>query len=721
MNSIACHKKSLQYLLVFAILASVLLPLPVGAQAPSIDFQIQEIRNDTFPVLDVFVSVTDTQGFPVDGLDKSNFSLSENGAPVDDFTVVPQNNIGQPLDFVLAIDTSGSMDTAAAPTPLDDAVRAAKNFVALLQPADRVAVVAFSSQVTLVQDLTTDRTLITQALDGLQPEGNTAFYDAIVRSVDVLKNSSQRKVIIILSDGTDSGIGEYTLSEAIDEAVRWNIPVYPIAFGTLIDQDELGKIADRTGGQAQIKPDSSALIDSYRLVLEILRQQYKITYTSALLADGSENELAVQVSFGGWSQNASQRFIAQPGVVTVSLPDYSDGQVIGGQLVFAPEIISPGRIERLEILIDGSKLETVVSAPFEYAWDSKSVSPGDHLFTFIVSDQSGNQGEISVTLNVQPAITVSLESPAAGDALSVPTQVSASVSSLAALASVEFLIDGASQQVMQVAPFTFDWNVPNSSFGEHTIEVIATDVQGNQASDQVSVQTRAPIEIVISSPSAGDELKVDTMIVAEIDAPFGISQVVVSAAGTPLLTDTAKTIDLKWNLLGIRAGQYPIRIDVTDTLGHVASEEIMVTVTEPGGTGGPQTSDFLWVTLILVLALAAILIPLALRRRKAGAHAQAAGLLRELQGRNPGQVWPLAGEEIHLGRLQRENDIPLQGTTASRNMALIHWQDGHYLVYSLVPENPVIVNDQPVAQQVVLQPGDQLRLGESVFVFEAGK
>ena len=92
-------------------------------------------------------------------------------------------------------------------------------------------------------------------------------------------------------------------------------------------------------------------------------------------------------------------------------------------------------------------------------------------------------------------------------------------------------------------------------------------------------------------------------------------------------------------------------------------------------------------------------------------------VLREMEGLNPNQVWPLTADEIHLGRKKDENDIPLQGLRASRRHADIRRYEANYVIYSLSQENPVLINNEPVVQQV-LQPRDVIQAGESIFRFE---
>jgi pSer/pThr/pTyr-binding forkhead associated (FHA) protein len=136
-------------------------------------------------------------------------------------------------------------------------------------------------------------------------------------------------------------------------------------------------------------------------------------------------------------------------------------------------------------------------------------------------------------------------------------------------------------------------------------------------------------------------------------------------------------------------------------------------------------SGMLWLALQVILIAVALIIPLSLRRRRAsGSKASGAvsslgsgTVLVELEGMNPQSTWPLSAGEIRLGRKRDENDIHLKGLSASRCHAVIRFQEGRHVIFSLNPENPVYVNDSPVQQQA-LGAGDVIRLGESIFRYE---
>ncbi len=723
------------WLLGLIILALVLFAGQVLAQQ-SARLAIEQVDSSLFPEVEAYLSVSDVQGFPVKGLEKENFTVSEDGQPVDEFEISSVQNIQQPLAFVLLIDTSGSMAwTTGSTVPMEDAIAAAKGFVDTFSDQDQVAVVTFSSQVEVVQALTSEKNTTNAALDSLVPAGDTALYDGLVEAISQLKDVPDRKVVLLITDGIESGISEYGFDQAVNEAVRWSIPVYPIGFGA-VDEQQLEQLAELTGGLAQIEPDSSTLQSSMTTVQQILREQYLLRFESGLPADGLEHTLSVVVDYPNNHMEASQSFVAQPGEVTVTMPDYEDGQTIGGKLRFSPEIISPAEVSSLQISIDGELLDSVLSEPFEYNWDAGSVPQGPHQFDFVVEDSAGNSGEFSITLNVEPAVTVVIDAPAEGDELSVTTTIAATVTAQAALAKVEFYVDGELLDTRTSAPFETDWLVEDVELGEHEIKVVASDAPGNSAEDQILVDVVVPISVSFIDLEDGDLLRGSPDITVQVEAQFDIDEVVILVDGEELGSFSAPPYQVEWPLYNVDPGQYVISVKARDVDGHLAEAEVTVDVNRQGVEEGDATSDatgeigeapggaaitadngnLIWIAVIVALAFAGIMIPLALRRRKTAGVAGA--VLHELQGNAPGKTWRLTTPEIHLGRKRDESDIHLKGRTASRRMAVIRVEGVGYTLYSLSPNNPAMVNGTAVPQQKILQNGDIIQLGESQFRFE---
>jgi Ca-activated chloride channel homolog len=164
--------------------------------------------------------VTDRNGRPVTGLHTDNFAVFEDGRPqrVTNFSTTEA-----PFEIALLLDTSGSTREE-----LGLIREAAKAFVGALRSGDRVAIVAFNNApqngpnvaaVEVLSALTSDRQLLSKAIDNIGTSNGTPFYDALGRIADqVFRDPPReevrgRRAIVALTDGVDS-----TSNSGYDEA-----------------------------------------------------------------------------------------------------------------------------------------------------------------------------------------------------------------------------------------------------------------------------------------------------------------------------------------------------------------------------------------------------------------------------------------------------------------------------------------------------------------------
>ena len=170
----------------------------------------QEIRVDT-DLIEVPFVVTDRTGKPILNLKKDNFQVYEDGQlqKLTDFAAS-----SAPFEVALVLDTSGS---TLAELPLIQ--RAAQNFISSLRPGDRVSVIAYRAQrdagksnalSEVIVPLTSDRTVLTEALSKVQTSFGTPYYDSLVQVAErVFRDAPSeqfrgRRAVVALTDGVDS-------------------------------------------------------------------------------------------------------------------------------------------------------------------------------------------------------------------------------------------------------------------------------------------------------------------------------------------------------------------------------------------------------------------------------------------------------------------------------------------------------------------------------------
>jgi VWFA-related protein len=171
--------------------------------------EVIELRSD---LVSFTASVIGPDGKSLTSLKAENFIVYENG---ERQVISHFSTVDTPVDVVVAIDVSGSMQA-----DVEVVKKAAIGFIERLRRQDRVAVVEFSREVTLLQDFTHDRKKARDALKRLRAGTATAFYDALsVIADELLGTVGTRKALIVLSDGVDS-ISFYDFSQASGKLER---------------------------------------------------------------------------------------------------------------------------------------------------------------------------------------------------------------------------------------------------------------------------------------------------------------------------------------------------------------------------------------------------------------------------------------------------------------------------------------------------------------------
>lgn len=209
---------------------------------------------------------------------REDLIVVEDGVPQ---TVEAFSEATSPVSIVLALDESGSMRRSA-----EGVKAAAREFVNALRKEDRLAVLRFSDKAEIAHDLTQFRSDAMKAIDEYSSKGGTALYDAVHESLGRLKTVEGRRVIVLMTDGRDenaaaNGPGSVaTFDQVLDEVKTTGALVYVIGLGTNVDRDRLQTLAAGTGGEAYFPETVETLPAEYARIVENLRRQYVIGYTS---------------------------------------------------------------------------------------------------------------------------------------------------------------------------------------------------------------------------------------------------------------------------------------------------------------------------------------------------------------------------------------------------------------------------------------------------------
>ncbi len=258
-----------------------------------------------------YVSVTDQGGYPVPGLQLSNFSVTEEnvGLFIKSFSSV--DAVYKPIAIAAVMDYSGSLtDQSVA---IADMKKGFSRLFSSVRASDIGEIVKFGSEFEVVQPFTSDKAALLAAISAPFDKGrNTRLYDAVFQAVDdTAMNANYRRAVIVATDGEDAGptagvpYSNRSLVEVINNAVNKKVPIFTIGLGASINRAVLEQMATTTGGLFYEANTSQNLANIYQQLSSILyEKQYTLTFDQQARGVGSRSNLAVGANFGGLTGNA---------------------------------------------------------------------------------------------------------------------------------------------------------------------------------------------------------------------------------------------------------------------------------------------------------------------------------------------------------------------------------------------------------------------------------
>ncbi|HEV3226832.1 MAG TPA: vWA domain-containing protein, partial [Acidimicrobiales bacterium] len=222
-------------------------------------------------------------------IDATKATFTENGSAVKpDSGPTPVPGGSRPVGVVIVMDTSASTDASGV---LAEGRAAIKALLPTLASGTQISVVAAGGSSLLAQRFTTDKTLVTKALDLLSPQGDGALWEGVARAATEIKDQSGMVGSIVLVTDGNSGQG-VPFDSAKGAAVDAGATLY--GFGLSGKTDEAAQLADATGGAFATSDKATDASKSLTAFAPAINGLYSFTYKS--LGSRGVNDLAVSVS-----------------------------------------------------------------------------------------------------------------------------------------------------------------------------------------------------------------------------------------------------------------------------------------------------------------------------------------------------------------------------------------------------------------------------------------
>ena len=250
--------------------------------------------------------VVTSDGSFVRGLQQQDFEVLEDGVKQPIASLVSEN---APLDLVLAIDVSGSMEKS-----LVEVKPAVKQLLSRLRLGDAATIVGFNDTMFVAAEREKDSQARESAVDLLTSWGGTALYDATVRTLEMVSRETGRKGIVIFSDGDDRN--SVTRREtALARVQASDAMLYTIGFGggATVPQlrASLESYSKATGGKPYFPRNTAELDGIFAEIVSELANQYVLSYSSTnSRQDGTWRNIKVRVRKGNYDIRARSGYRA---------------------------------------------------------------------------------------------------------------------------------------------------------------------------------------------------------------------------------------------------------------------------------------------------------------------------------------------------------------------------------------------------------------------------
>ncbi|HEX6973161.1 MAG TPA: VWA domain-containing protein [Vicinamibacterales bacterium] len=309
---------------VASVLVACALALGLAQQQPVFRGGLDAVR--------VFVTVIDKDGRIVTNLTQENFEVRDEGKPQP---ITQFDNSPQPVQLVVMLDVSGSMQGN-----LELLRYASGQLVSRLGKGDVARIGSFGREVVISPTFTNDPRELAAAVPAfIEPDAPTPLWRALDDAMGAFnKEDDRRKVILVLSDGKDTGMMNLrqrpgSQADVIDRARRDDVMIYAVGMRSrsgrpatpgmgpgglrdmmLADMPDpgLARVAEESGGGYLEIRYGDDLGPAFASVVDELHTQYLLAFAPPK-RDGKTHDISVKVNQGGMKPRARKSYVAPKG------------------------------------------------------------------------------------------------------------------------------------------------------------------------------------------------------------------------------------------------------------------------------------------------------------------------------------------------------------------------------------------------------------------------
>lgn len=378
--------------------------------------ELTEPSASEFPRITFFASVIGSDGFRIHALPSANFSLTEDGLQIEDFTIAEQPVGGRQIFALNTVEPLRRRDPTGV-TRFDLVRRALVEAWSARPPSSAPDDLSLLTNGQSLASHLPDAGRLVPALESWPVEfaGPEAGYDvllqALTAALDPLPHSGMETSVVFLTPLLDRP-NEQALADARSLAETSGAKIHAVLVGTpeqagTAEALRLRQTTEATGGSFRVF-DPAAGLEELESVLQDTRSRYAIEYSSPAATAGPH---AVELSLTTDTLAAvsppavytvrlepPQAAFVQPPTRIVRETDDPDRLLtdIPPTSVDLPLLVTfsdghPRTLTLLRFLVDGAVVETREAPPFDaVTWDVSAILESSrHLLQVEVTDSQG--------------------------------------------------------------------------------------------------------------------------------------------------------------------------------------------------------------------------------------------------------------------------------------------------------------------------------------------
>ena len=464
--------------------------------------------------------------------------------------------------------------------------------------SDSVLITIYASdndEVKLVQLFINDSLVLDSIQDPYEYKWNTKeypedeYHNIRARAVDYADNDNQTSPVRVMVDNNDNIKPTGSLLYPFSGQVL-NGLISIIAEAD--DNDSLKSVVFYINGDSVGVKTSSPFIYDWDTTQEFDDYFYVI---NVKVNDASGNHITLG-PISVYIDNEENILVdTTPPTGTITYPPLA--AVVSGNVTIQVDAFDNEKVEKVEIVIDGSFSVIDENAPYEYVWNTTTYSEDmDHFIAATVTDSSGNttnlmpvtvfvNNETDIIVDVTPPSVV-ITNPAANQTVSGVIDVTAAAYDDIAIEKVEFYHNGELFGTDNTFPYQVSWDTqdhPEES--EHIWSVKAFDTSDQTAQSQsIAVYVNNEDNILptgfIAQPYAGQSVSGTVEILISASDNIGVSSVDLYINGENIVSLSESPYSYSWNTESYAEdNEHDISAKVNDLEGNFFNiQPITVTV-----------------------------------------------------------------------------------------------------------------------------------------------